>query len=153
MALENDVELLMGVPLLASLGRDALRILAIGAEQRRLQPNETLFREGEDADSAYLVVAGSILLRHTLEPKRGEVTAEVGALIGETALVTDVRRPVTAIARSEAQLLRIPRNTFLRTLEGYPEAAANVRRAFAQRVAQTVSELDDIRRRLQGGGY
>ena len=148
MTLEDDVELLMRVPLLASLGRDALRILAIGAEQRRLQPNETLFREGEDADAAYLVIAGSVTLKHMLDPKRGEVVVEVGALIGETALITEVRRPVTAFARGEAHLLRIPRNTFLRTLEGYPEAAANVRRMFAQRMAKTVSELDEIRRRL-----
>ena len=108
MALEDDVELLMRVPLLASLGRDALRILAIGAEQRRLQPNETLFREGEDADAAYLVIAGAVTLKHMLDPKRGEVVVEVGALIGETALITEVRRPVTALARGEAHLLRIP---------------------------------------------
>jgi CRP-like cAMP-binding protein len=47
------------VPALRILGREALRILAIGAETRYIHEGISLFGEGEDADSAYVVQEGS----------------------------------------------------------------------------------------------
>ena len=53
-----------------------------------------------------------------------------GALIGELALLTETKRPVTAVAREPSSVVRIPRQLFLKTLEGYPDAArAHARRA------------------------
>ncbi|NJO56712.1 MAG: cyclic nucleotide-binding domain-containing protein [Rhodospirillales bacterium] len=152
MALDDDVALLERVAVLHVLGRETLRILAIGAETRRLKAGETLFREGEDADCAYVVVDGTIALKDVLNSGQPEVQAGSGALIGETALITQVRRPATAIARDDATLLRIPRNTFLRTLEGFPAAADKLQALLAQRMAETVAELARVRQRLENLG-
>jgi CRP-like cAMP-binding protein len=153
MALDDDVALLERVAVLEVLGRDALRILAIGAEVKRLKAGDTLFREGEDADSAYVVASGTMALKNVLTNGHPDVLAGPGSLIGETALITQVRRPATAIAHADATLLRIPRHTFLRTLEGYPAAAAKLQDLISRRLAATVAELDRLRLRLdvQGG--
>ncbi|ALK11063.1 cyclic nucleotide-binding domain-containing protein [Blastochloris viridis] len=148
MALDDDVALLERVAVLQVLGRDALRILAIGAEARRLKAGDTLFREGEDADAAYVVASGTVALKNVLHTDRAEVLAGPGAMIGETALITEVRRPATAVGRNDATLLRIPRHTFLRMLEGYPAAAEQLQALLARRLADTIAELDRVRRRL-----
>src|ERR1700750_2941618 len=62
MTIEDDIAFLEGIPSLRLLGRDALRILAIGAESREIHEGISLFGEGEDADCAYVVQEGSFEL-------------------------------------------------------------------------------------------
>jgi len=59
MTIEDDIAFLERVPALAILGRDALRILAIGSENRYVHEGVSLFGEGEEADGAYVVQEGS----------------------------------------------------------------------------------------------
>src|SRR5690242_13546711 len=106
MTIEDDIAFLQGVPALSILGRDALRILAIGSENRYVHEGVALFGEGEDADSAYVVQEGSF----DLVGNGGAATvAGPGALIGELALVTEMKRPTSAVAREAATVVRITR--------------------------------------------
>ena len=59
MTIEDDIAFLERVPALRLLGRDALRILAIGSESRYIHEGISLFGEGEEADAAYVVQEGS----------------------------------------------------------------------------------------------
>jgi hypothetical protein len=59
MTIEDDIAFLERVPALAILGPDALRILAIGTENRYVHEGVALFGEGENADGAYVVQEGS----------------------------------------------------------------------------------------------
>ena len=47
MTIEDDIVFIERVPTLRTLGRDALRILAIGAESRYVHKGEVLFVAGE----------------------------------------------------------------------------------------------------------
>jgi CRP-like cAMP-binding protein len=143
MTIEDDIAFLERVPALAVLGRDALRIIAIGSENRYIHEGNTLFAEGEDADAAYVVQEGSFDL---MADKNGAATvAERGALIGEIALLTETKRPVTAVAREPSSVVRIPRQLFLKTLEGYPDAALRMRDAIAGRLSRTTGEFARVR--------
>ena len=62
MGLDDDIAFFEQVPTFAALGKQALRILAIGAETRQLQSGAVLFYAGELADGGYLVQDGSLLL-------------------------------------------------------------------------------------------
>jgi len=122
MSIEDDIAFLERVPTLGLLGRDALRILAIGAESRYLHDGNVLFTQGEPADAAYVVQEGLL----GLAPVRGNaeaLTVGPGTLLGELALLTETQRPVTATALEPSTVIRIPRTLFLKMLEGYPEAA------------------------------
>jgi CRP-like cAMP-binding protein len=144
MSIEDDIAFLERVPTLALLGRDALRILAIGAESRYLHDGNVLFSQGEAADAGYVVQEGSL----SLAPVRGEtepVTVGPGTLLGELALLTETTRPVTAAALEPSTVIRIPRSLFLKMLEGYPEAAVRLRADFLARADDSDLEMHKVR--------
>ena len=63
MSIEDDVALLERVPTLRLLGRQALRVLAIGSEQRDFVRGDVLFDIGDDADAGFVVQRGAF--RHS----------------------------------------------------------------------------------------
>ena len=148
MSIEDDIAFLERVPTLGLLGRDALRILAIGAESRYLHDGNVLFTQGEPADAGYVVQEGLL----SLAPVRGNgeaLTVGPGTLLGELALLTETRRPVTATALEPATVIRIPRTLFLKMLEGYPEAAVRLRDSFLARAEHSESDMYRVRRVLE----
>jgi CRP-like cAMP-binding protein len=141
MSLEDDIAFFAQVPTLAVLGKDALRILAIGAESRSLPSGAILFYAGELADGGYIVQEGLILLEPGTLQEGKEVTVGRGTLIGELALLTDMVCPATAIAKEPTIVIRITRNLFKKMLEGYPEAAVKLRHIMAARVEEWTRDL------------
>lgn len=141
MSLEDDIAFFAQVPTLAVLGKDALRILAIGAESRSLPSGAILFYAGELADGGYIVQEGSILLEPGTLQEGKEVTVGRGTLIGELALLTDMVCPATAIAKEPTTVIRITRNLFKKMLEGYPDAAVKLRNIMAARVDEWTRDL------------
>jgi CRP-like cAMP-binding protein len=150
MTIEDDIAFLQRVPALSLLGRDALRILAIGSEARYIHEGMSLFGEGEDADGAYVVQEGSFEL--VARNARNAETSVVGpgTLLGELALLTEAKRPATATAREPSSVVRITRQLFLKMLEGYPDAALRMRDALAVRVNETAREFSKVRAGLAG---
>jgi CRP-like cAMP-binding protein len=144
MTIEDDIAFLERIPSLRLLGRDALRILAIGAESRYIHEGISLFGEGEDADCAYVVQEGSFDLVAEKGTTRSSV-AGPGTLIDETALFTEAKRTIAAVAREPSTVVRIPRQLFLKMLEGYPDAARRMRDAIAAKVSRTAAELSRVR--------
>lgn len=152
MSIEDDIAFLERVPTLALIGREALRVIAISVEHFSVSSGETLFREGEVADCAYVVRAGAFTVGRDdprLARRAGQAT-RVGppGLLGEMALLTETRRPATATAITAAQVLRVPRNVFLRTLESYPDAARRLTQELSAQISATLVELDRVRERL-----
>ena len=150
MSIEDDIAFLETVPALAPLGRDALRILAIGAESRYVHDGAALFFEGEVADAAFVVQEGSFEI--AAKENRAIAPSTVGprTLIGEMALLCETRRPVTATAREPSTVVRIPRQLFLKMLEGYPQAAQRMREVIATRIEQSARDLAGVRAALEG---
>ena len=146
MSIEDDISFLERVPTLSLLGREALRILAIGAESRYVHDGDVLFREGEVADAGYVVQEGAFTLvsgnaRIGIAP----MTVGPGCLIGELALLTETVRPATATATEPSSVIRIPRKLFLKMLEGYPDAARRLREVIALRATQAMHEIANVR--------
>ena len=148
MSIEDDIAFLERVPTLALLGRDALRILAIGAESRYLHDGNVLFTQGEAADAGYVVQEGLLALG-PVRSQGQELTVGPGTLLGELALLTETTRPVTATAIEPSTVIRISRTLFLKMLEGYPEAALRLRDSFITRAEHSESEMHRVRRVLE----
>ena len=148
MTLEDDIAFFEQVPTLAALGRQALRVLAIGADTKQLANGAVLHYAGEIAEGAYLVQQGSLLLEPDTFSEGREYVVGPGTLIGELALITEMRVPATAIAKEPTVLIRIPRSLFRKMLEGYPDAAEKLRDILSSRLTTWTRDLAGVRRRL-----
>jgi CRP-like cAMP-binding protein len=142
--IEDDISYIERVPTLRMLGRSALRILAIGAESRYVHQGEVLFRAGDATDCGYVVVDGSFSVK-SKSRAASEFVAGPGTLLGELALIAEIKRPATATAREPSTVIRISRSLFLKMLEGYPEAAHILREQIAARARQSQAEMRDVR--------
>jgi CRP-like cAMP-binding protein len=138
MSIEDDVALLERVPTLRVLGTTALRMLAIGSEQRGVARDAALFHAGEEADAGFVVQRGAFRIE---DGGNASVVAGPGALIGELALITAMQRPSTAIALEDSSVIRIARSLFQRVLESDPAAARRLRDELAKRTSQIASEI------------
>ena len=138
MSIEDDVALLERVPTLRLLGTAALRMLAIGSEQRNVARGDLLFNEGDDADAGFIVQRGAFRIQNG---GGAEVVAGPGALIGELALVVAMQRPSTATALEHSSVIRVARSLFQRVLESDPDAARRLRDEFAGRTSQIASDM------------
>jgi CRP-like cAMP-binding protein len=149
MTIEDDIAFLERVPSFAILGRDALRILAIGAESRYVHGGEVLFTVGDPADAGYVIQDGSFTLKtDNTESSAAEMTVTRGALLGELALLTETTRPVTATAAEPSTVIRVPRSLFLKMLEGFPDAARQLRDYIATRTNQAAADMITVRTTL-----
>jgi CRP-like cAMP-binding protein len=137
MSIDDDVALLERVPTLRLLGDAALRMLAIGSEQRDFERGDTLFSAGDDADAGYIVQRGAF----RIEDGGAEIIASPGALIGELALIVAMKRPSTAIALERSSVIRVARSLFQRVLESDPAAARRLRDELASRTSQIASDI------------
>ena len=138
MSIEDDVALLERVPTLRLLGMAALRMLAIGSEQRRVARGDALFNAGDDADAGFVVQRGAFRIE---DGGGAAIVAGPGALIGELALITAMRRPSSAIALEHSSVIRVARSLFQRVLESDPAAARRLRDEFANRTSQIASDI------------
>jgi CRP-like cAMP-binding protein len=151
MNLEDEIAIFERVPTFAALGKQALQVLAIGAETRNLPSGAVLFYAGELADGGYLVQDGSLLMEPGTFSEGKEYTVGAGTLIGELALLTDMVCPATAIAKGPTVVIRIPRSLFRKMLEGYPDAAEKLREIMSTRLQTWTRELGTVRRKLDAG--
>ena len=146
MTIEDDIAFFERVPTLGVLGRDALRILAIGAESRYVHGGEVLFSTGEEADSGFVIQEGSFSLSTgTAEP----LMVGRGALVGELALMAETKRPATMTALEPSTVLRIKRTLFLKMLDGFPDIAAKLRDILATRSNQATADIYGVRSALE----
>lgn len=141
MALDDDISNLRRIPLFEEFDTEALRLLAFSAETKLLRAGDALFRRGEASDCGFILTSGSIALERRDDGRPAEKIVRPFALLGEIALITTTTRPVTAIAREPATVLRITRTLFHRILEEYPGTAARVRRRLATKLDEFAREL------------
>ena len=81
--------------------------------RRRLAAGEYLFRQGDMAEEAYVLMSGEIeVLIDTGNGERSIDTVHRGELLGEMAMVDDKPRMASARATTDSELMVIPRDVF-----------------------------------------
>ena len=146
MGLEDNIGLLARIPAFARIEREALRLIAFSAETRNLRAGDVLFRRDEISNDGFVLLAGSIAMDASGD---GAATARIvrpPGLIGDLALLTQTRRPATAIAREPSTVLRISRLLFRRVLHEFPDSAERLRQSLRARLLQFTGELGSVRR-------
>jgi len=151
MALEDDVSFFERVPTFSMLGKQPLRILAMGAESRKLPSGTVLYYAGDIAEGAYLVQEGTLSIEPSIPTTGREYRVGPGTLLCELALLTDTICPGTATAIEPCTVIRISRSLFQKMLEGYPVAAKRLHDTMAQRVDAWTRELTRVKQVMDPG--
>jgi hypothetical protein len=91
--------------------------------ERRIAAGDFIYREGDRADFAALILAGRVdLLQAGVEGDREVAELGPGEIIGELGLVLNQRHAQSARARDDVRLRVLDRWSFLNTVNGAPEA-------------------------------
>jgi CRP-like cAMP-binding protein len=125
-------------------------------QEVHLAPGEVLFREGDTADSLYLLVDGEIEIKVGVPDQEDRLlaTLEADTVFGEIGLLLDVPRSATAVATTAAELWRVPRPIFQSAVEQHDAWACRVLQAAARNLArrllalnaQFITLITDVRR-------
>jgi CRP-like cAMP-binding protein len=150
MLLKDEVDLLKRVPLFANMEPAKLKLLAFTSDRMSFQPQQVLFRQGDDGDAAYVIMKGEVDI--VAETPGGEIPlARVGenAIVGEIAILCEVPRTATVKAATRIDTLRIEKEHFLRLIREFPEIGIEVMRELADRLTRTSAELSQARSDLK----
>jgi CRP/FNR family transcriptional regulator, cyclic AMP receptor protein len=141
----DDVSPLSGSELFATLGAEALARVAVKAATVRLERNDTLFSEGDEADELFVVLTGRIAIAKRSTDGRESLVAlmEPGDIFGEMPLFDDEPRSATARALERSELVRVPFEAVRSELEAQPAVLWDVVALFASRLRVTDDALAD----------
>jgi len=150
MSLDTDVEVLRGVPFFQDFSAEQLKLVAFSAESRSLPDRLLLYDEGQLLHSAYVIVSG--VLRGQRKGRDGDVAESweigPGVILGERALVIDLRAEESVRVESRTRVLQIRKVMFRRLMQEYPEIAITLRSRLTRDLLQSVSGLQAVRQRL-----
>jgi len=104
------IDRLRMVPLFGHLPEADLERLCRGVEEINLSKGATLFTEGEQAETAFVIASGEIEITKASDQHDVLIAVrKTNEVIGEMALLQSLPRTATARARTDATLLRIPK--------------------------------------------
>src|SRR3954469_20004928 len=102
----GEVAALERIPFFSHLDAHELREVVGCGRRCSLDAGQTVFREGDEAESMYVVLAGTVKLsRHDAEGSEVQVAVfETGGFFGEPALLDGRPRAATAVALAPCEL-------------------------------------------------
>jgi CRP-like cAMP-binding protein len=150
-ALEDDIEVLRRIPFFEGFSEEHLRMIASSAETRSLPEKLLVYDEGQLLHSAYVIVSGTLRAEKKGKPVGEAKPREIGpgSMLGERALILDIRAADSVRVVSRARVLQIRKAAFRRLLQEYPQIAITLRARLMQNVLQVSAEFNDIAQRLR----
>ncbi len=113
-------EHLLNTPLFGSLDASSLRGLLKHVELVSLDEGEVLFRQGDPADTLYVVASGAVVPIAEEDSRKKLAVLEAGAFFGEIGLMTDRPRNATIRAIVDSRLLAIDRRAMWALIRKHP---------------------------------
>ncbi len=137
--------LLLATELFAALPRATSLSLADQAVTRTLARGEHLFREGDAAESLFVVARGELAVASRAYDGRESIVAVLGAgaVIGELPLFDAAPRSADARAVTAAELLEVAYGPVRTALEQHPQALWTVTAILAERLRADNDALAD----------
>ncbi len=154
MSLTSDVDVLGRIPFFDGFSEENLKLIAFSAENRTLPDKLLLYDEGQLLHSAYVVVSGVLRGRRKSDIHKDEPGREIGpgVMLGEHALILDVRADEGVRVESRARVLQIRKVMFRRLMQDHPEIALTLRSRLTRSVLQSAADLNAVGDRLRAIG-
>jgi NTE family protein len=139
------VALLRRIPVLADLSDEAVERLAAEARPVRLKAGEWLFREGDGADSVYVLVAGRAEVIAEGPPEALVRVLRRGDVLGELALLSHGTRSASVRARRDSELMELSRAHFETLISEAPSFAVGLTRSLGSQLAASRAPVTTAR--------
>jgi CRP-like cAMP-binding protein len=142
MNLNEEVELLKGVPIFSKVEPAKLKLLAFTSERMNFAAGQEVCHQGDPGDAMYVILGG--VADVLIDKEGGQITvAEMkkNSFFGEIAILCDVPRTATIKARDPLSTLKISKDMFYRLVAEFPQMAVEVMRELAHRLEDTNEKL------------
>ena len=145
MNLNEEVEILKGVPLFSKMEPAKLKLLAFTGERMTFASGQEVCHQGDPGDAMYVILGGvaDILIDTAGGPMRVAELKKNG-FFGETAILCDAPRNATVKASESLQTLKISKDMFYRLVTEFPSMAIEMMRELAHRVEDTNQKLREL---------
>jgi len=142
MNLNEEVEILKGVPLFAKMEPAKLKLLAFTGERMTFSGDQEVCHQGDPGDAMYVILGGvaDVLIDTPTGPLRVAQLKKNG-FFGETAILCDAPRNATIKASESLLTLKINKDMFYRLVSEFPSMAIEMMRELAHRVEDTNQKL------------
>ena len=143
----RELEFVASVPFFEALAPTTLEKLAMRLRPLSVQAGTEVVRQGERGDGFYLIVSGEVDVIHS-----GKLVATLGdgQYFGEIALLHDVPRVATCVARTDTDLYELERDAFVSTVSGNALSYTTIEDVVAGRLGELeairAGEEDGVRR-------
>lgn len=130
-----------------------LKLLAFTSQSMHFDDGEILFRAGDPADCAYVIMEGAVEI--LLESELHTVVVGVlskNDLFGELAVLNNAPRSATLRAKGQLRALRIGDDVFLKLVTENPNVALLVMRQLSQKLARSIDQFEALQEKFQDGG-
>ncbi len=126
---------LRNVPVLAGLSDELLEDVASQVSEVHVRAGDWILREGEAADSVFIVRSGRVQVVDEGPPEALIRVLRRGDVLGELALLHEGTRSVSARARRDTDLLELGRGPFEALIQQAPSFALGLTRAMGAQLA------------------
>jgi CRP-like cAMP-binding protein len=142
MNLNEEVEILKGVPLFAKMEPAKLKLLAFTGERITFNAGQEVCHQGDPGDAMYVILGGvADVLIDTPTGQLRVAQLKKNGFFGETAILCDAPRNATIRASESLLTLKINKDMFYRLVSEFPSMAIEMMRELAHRVEDTNQKL------------
>ena len=144
MNLNEEVEVLKGVPIFAKMELAKLKLIAFTGERMNYSEGQELCHQGDPGDAMYVILGG--VAEVLIETPNGPIQVaqlKKNNFFGETAILCDAPRNATIKAREAVVTLKITKDMFYRLVTEIPQMAIEIMRELALRVEDTNKKVEE----------
>ncbi len=149
MQLDDTAHILGSADFFSICNLEQRRMLAFASERVVLEPDKVLFRVGDVTEGAFVLISG--ILISTPAKSGNDEAVEIslpGTVIGELALIAKHPRRATVKAKTTAELLLVPRTSFAKLVEQFPEIASRTVAKIRNDLGAYVAKIERVKEKF-----
>jgi CRP-like cAMP-binding protein len=144
MNLNEEVEILKGVPIFSKIELARLKLIAFTGERVTYNVGQEVCHQGEPGDAMYVILGGvADVLIDTPAGQLRVAQLKKNGFFGETAILCEAPRNATIKASETLLTLKINKDMFYRLVSEFPAMAIEMMRELALRVEDTNHKLNE----------
>ena len=147
------LKFLGSIPLFSKLNEGLANSLAEASRFQRVEKGEVVFLQSDPGESAFVVRTGTISIVLQSSDGREMIINEMssGEMFGELGILTKKPRSTSAIARTNCELLVIPKQAFLSVMDEEPKLARLILEMTASRLQMSSERESALMLRCRPG--